>query len=134
MTEKHPGGRPSKYTPELLENCRKYVYGGWEECGDLIPSIAGLACELQVSRETLHQWAKDEKKPEFSDMYKDLLSFQERKLISGGLSGDFSSAITKMVMYKHGYSEKVEQDHTSSDGTMTPTVIERVIVKPDASE
>ena len=134
MTQKHPGGRPSKYTPELIEACEKYVYGGWEECGDIIPSIAGLACEVGVSRDTLHAWANDESKQEFSDIYKDLLSFQERRLLSGGLSGSFSGPITKLVLSKHGYSDKVEQDLSSSDGTMTPTVIERVIVKPDASE
>jgi hypothetical protein len=35
-----------------------------------------------------------------------------------------------MMLTKHGYSDKVEQDLTSSDGSMTPQIIERVIVQP----
>lgn len=33
-----------------------------------------------------------------------------------------------------GQRDRKDLDHTSSDGTMTPAAIERVIVKPDASE
>lgn len=33
-----------------------------------------------------------------------------------------------------GWRETNQIDHTSSDGSMTPSSIERVIVKPDASE
>lgn len=29
------------------------------------------------------------------------------------------------------YGDKLQQEHTSPDGTMTPTVIERVIIRPD---
>lgn len=125
------GGRPTKYTPELLEKCREYVYGGWEQCGDLIPSVAGLACELRIARDTLHAWANDDDKEEFSDIYKDLMSFQERKLLSGGLSGAFSGPITKLVMHKHGYTDKQEVDAKSSDGSMSPQAIERIIVYPN---
>ena len=33
-----------------------------------------------------------------------------------------------------GWRETNQVDHTSSDGSMTPSAIERIIVKPDASE
>lgn len=33
-----------------------------------------------------------------------------------------------------GQRDRKDLDHTSSDGTMTPAAIERIIVKPDASE
>ena len=38
-----------------------------------------------------------------------------------------------MMLTKHGYSDKVEQDHTSSDGSMTPKeiIIRAVDVKSD---
>ena len=115
MTEptKHAGGRPTKYTPELLEECRKYL-----KEYDVLPSIEGLAIHLDVSRDTLQVWAKDDDKPEFSDIYAKLMAMQERDLIKNGLMGVFNASITKMILTKHGYSDKV--DATSSDGTMTP--------------
>lgn len=126
-----PAGRPSKYTPELLEKCREYIEGGWEENREVIPSIAGLAVKLKVSRETLHTWANDEDKHEFSDIYKELMATQELTLLNGGLSGAFSGPITKLVMHKHGYTDKQEVDAKSSDGSMSPQAIERIIVYPN---
>jgi hypothetical protein len=125
-----PAGRPTDYTPELIEKAWAYANGGWEEAGDPVPSIAGLACEIGVSRETCHAWAKDETK-EFSDILKAIAQEQERNLVKGGLGGVFNASITKMMMTKHGYSDRVETDHTSSDGSMTPQVIERTIVRPN---
>ena len=116
MTEptKHAGGRPTKYTPELLEECRQYL-----KDYNTLPSIAGLAVRLDVARETLQAWARDEDKPEFSHIYTKLMAMQEDELIRNGLMGHFNASITKMILTKHGYSDKV--DATSSDGTMTPT-------------
>ena len=41
-------------------------------------------------------------------------------LINGGLMGDFNASIAKVMMTKHGYSDKQEIDNTSSDGSMSP--------------
>jgi len=116
MTEptKHAGGRPTKYTPELLEECHRYL-----KDFNTLPSIAGLAVRLDVNRDTLQTWAKDEDKPEFSDIYGKLMAMQEDELIRNGLMGHFNASITKMILTKHGYSDKV--DATSSDGSMTPS-------------
>lgn len=129
-----PAGRPTKYTPELIEDARAYVDGGWEVAGDKVPSIAGMACELGVSRESLRLWAADETK-EFFGILEQLDAKQERALLAGGLSGDFSGPISKLMLHRHGYSDKIEQDHTSRDGSMTPTafVIEGV-APPDFDE
>jgi hypothetical protein len=121
-----PAGRPTDYTPELIEKAWAYANGGWEEVGDPVPSIAGLACEIGVSRETCHAWAKDETK-EFSDILKAIAQEQERNLVKGGLGGVFNASITKMMMTKHGYSDRVETDHTSSDGSMAPNFTVRII-------
>lgn len=110
-------GRPSIYA-EKLEQSKKYLMGGWQEIGDSIPSLAGLACYLGVARETLYDWKSKEKA--FSDILNEILTLQERTLLNGGLSKDFNPIITKLVLSKHGYSDKVEQDVTSSDGSMTP--------------
>lgn len=127
MANSH-AGRPSKYTDTLLKKARKYIDGQWEMEGDIIPSVAGLAVYLKISRETVHAWARDEDKEQFSDMLGEMLAKQEKILLFGGLSNTFNATIAKLVLSKHGYSDKVEQDHTSSDGTMTPkpAVIELV--------
>ena len=103
-----------KTEPELLEECRRYL-----KDFNTLPSIAGLAVRLDVNRDTLQTWAKDEDKPEFSDIYGKLMAMQEDELIRNGLMGHFNASITKMILTKHGYSDKV--DATSSDGSMTPT-------------
>ena len=124
-------GRPSKYTPELLEAAWAYVNGGWLECGDRIPSVAGMACEINITRELAHLWVKDENKPEFFNIMKALAQKQERTLTNHGLDGTYNGMITKLILTKHNYSDKIEQDNTSSDKSMTPQVVERVIVMPD---
>jgi hypothetical protein len=124
-----PAGRPTLYTPELVRRARGYLTS-YADMGDKVPSIAGLACVLGITRETCHAWAKDPEKQEFSDILKELMQRQERALLNGGLGGEFNAPITKMILTKHGYSDKTETDHTSSDGSMTPQVVERIIVQP----
>ena len=126
-------GRPSKYTPELIEAAWAYIDGGWDDGVDVIPSVAGMAVEIGVRRETCHVWANDETK-EFSNIISALMEKQERVLANMGLKGSFNSTITKLLLTKHNYSDRVEQDNTSSDGTMSPNVVERVIVMPDVSK
>jgi hypothetical protein len=127
-------GRPSNYTPELVAAAWEYARGGWQDAGDPVPSIAGLACEIGVHRETLRLWAKDETN-EFFGILLTIAQMQERQLLKGGLLGDYNAPITKMMLTKHGYSDRVENDHTSSDGTMTPptTIVLRGIKPNDPS-
>jgi hypothetical protein len=111
-------GRPTLYTPKLVKAAWDYVNGGWITAGDKVPTVAGLACEIGVHRDTCHEWAKDDSK-QFSDILQEIAQKQERELVNNGLTGDFVAPITKMMLTKHGYSDKVEQDHTSSDGSMS---------------
>ena len=96
-------GRPTLYTDELLDKARAYLtdYIMYE---DMIPSIASLSLVLGVDRSTLYAWEKEHK--EFSYILSDIKAKQEKVLISKGLSGDFNSAITKLVLGKHGYHDK----------------------------
>lgn len=112
-------GRPTAYTPKLVKAAWNYVNDGWITAGDKVPTVAGLACEIGVHRDTCHEWAKDETK-QFSDILQAIAQKQERELVNNGLTGDFVAPITKMMLTKHGYSDKVEQDIVSSDGSMTP--------------
>lgn len=116
-----PAGRPTDYTEQLVEKAWAYANGGWKAVGDRVPSIAGLACEIGVRRETCHAWANDKTK-EFSNILAQIAQMQERTLINRGLDGDFNPSIAKMILTKHGYSDKV--DNVSSDGSMTPQVVQ----------
>jgi hypothetical protein len=121
-------GRPTVYGPDILKRARGYLTS-FKDMGDVVPSIAGLACVLGVTRETCRAWGNEPEKAEFSAILLELAQRQERELLNNGLAGNFNAPITKMMLTKHGYSDKVETDHTSSDGTMTPQVVERVIVQ-----
>ena len=116
--------RPTKYSKEMVDQAYEYIdtYG---EHGDMIPSIEGLAEVLGLHRDTLYDWARQESK-EFSDILGKLLQKQQKVLINNGLSNTFNSAITKLVLGKHGFHDKMEQDISSKDGSMKPTVIELV--------
>jgi hypothetical protein len=103
------GGRPTKYTPELLAKAHAYVDGGWVDEGDLIPSHAGLAVTIEVTRTTLYDWESDPDKVEFSNILAKCNITQERKLLNGGLGGEFNPAITKLALGKQGYSDKLDQ-------------------------
>jgi len=103
--------RPTDYNQELLDKAQDYVEN-YESYGDAVPTIAGLACELGMHRETLYAWSKDESKTEFSDIFKKVQQAQERKLVNGGLAGGFNPAVTKMMLTKHGYSDKQEIEHS----------------------
>ena len=115
-------GRPTLYTPKLVKAAWDYVNGGWITAGDKVPTVAGLACEIGVHRDTCHEWAKNDNK-QFSDILQEIAQKQERELVNNGLTGDFVAPITKMMLTKHGYSDKVEQHVTSPDGSMTPTQV-----------
>ena len=127
MATKKKMGRPSKFAESLVK-AKDYLMGGYETVGDVVPSVAGLACYLGVSRKTVYEWVKES--ADLSDTLEGILAMQENKLINKGLNGDFNPTITKLMLANHGYSEKQEIDHQSSDRSMTPTVIERVIIDP----
>ena len=131
MAKKSNAGRPSDYTPEIVKKAWAYVNGGWEKVGDPVPSVAGLACEIGIRRETCHVWAKDETK-EFSNILSAIAEKQERQLLRGGLSNVFNASITKMMMTKHGYSDATKNEVSGPDGGAIPVEIKRTIVDPKA--
>lgn len=92
--------------------------------GDPVPTIAGLACVIGTTRKTCHEWANQPDKAEFRDILDELAQRQERELIAHGLAGNFNAPITKMMLTKHGYSDRIESDHTSSDGSMAPQTLD----------
>lgn len=120
------GGRPTDYTPEMVESVYSYVKN-YEFLGDSIPSLAGLAFSLGLSNRTLQLWAKDPEKKKFFRALEFLKSAQERVALNKGLSGEFNSAITKLVLHNHGYSEKNEMEVSGNTFSVQ-------IVKPDGAD
>ena len=120
-----PGGRPTKYCPiETLAKTREYIRD-YKTLGneEVIPTIAGLAFHLKISRETIYAWAKegeqvpseDEQpssdridKSDFSDIVGELMAKQELILMNGGLKGVLNPTITKLALTKHNYTDKAE--------------------------
>lgn len=104
LKKKHPGGRPTKYNQDVLMKTEEYIEQ-WETLGHKIPTIAGLAKVIDVSRERIAIWGQDKNKSEFNRMLSKLKAIQEEKLVNNGLDGTFNSAITKLVLSKHGYTD-----------------------------
>ena len=110
------GGQPTKYKgQETIDKALYYIENHTDE-GDLVPSVVGLACYLEVGKSTIYGWTSDGEKPEFSDMLDRILAKQERMLLSGGLSSDMNATIVKLMLSKHDYSDKVEQQVTGANG------------------
>lgn len=116
--EKHAGGRPSKYNGEILERTKRYL-DVYREEGDIVPSLEGLSVYLNIGLSTIHKWKNDGDKQEFVDTLEMCKTKQARCVINGGLGGDFNSAISKLLLHNHGYSEKVDSTITE----MAPTII-----------
>lgn len=105
-------GRPTDYSKEILDKVSDYILNH-KEYGDEVPSVAGLSTHLNIARSTIYDWASQEDKKEFSDILEKLLSTQEKALINSGLNGKFNSTITKLILTKHGYTDKAD---VTSDG------------------
>ena len=108
-------GRPSKYNDDLLEKAEDYLVN-YRNYGDVVPSHAGLAVELDITRKTLYEWSHDPEKQAFSDILDRCNKVQERLLLSGSLLGDLNPSIAKLMLGKHGYSEKSIQELTGANG------------------
>lgn len=118
----HPGGRPTKLTPALVKKAKAFVAVRRAD-RMLLPTIEGLALELNISRDTVHAWSDVKEGDEgwtqlhgqFSDVINDLRNAQAEKLVQYGLSGKYVGPIVRLMLSsKHGYVEKQEQDITHS--------------------
>ena len=123
MTSKAQRGRPTKLDDELKAKASKYLKSAWITEGDAVPSLVGLACYLDVSVRTLHNW-RDNKDTDadFLHTLEMIDNHQHRQLLNGGLKGELNAQIVKLGLFNHGYSDKAQVDNTSSDGSMSPNL------------
>ena len=120
-------GRPTKYTPELLEKAGQYL-DNYKEGGSVIPSHAGLALYLSIGKRTIYDWEGQEGKEEFSHILAKILHEQEQLLLNNGLNSTFNPTIVKLVLGKHGYSDKQQLEHSGE------VKIERVMYTEQAGK
>jgi len=105
--------RPSKYDDETCDKAREYLANFIPTPFHAVPMIAGLAKHLKVSRDTVYEWASHPDKAEFSDIVGEIMTEQEMMLTSGGLMGTYHATIAKLMLSKHGYTDKVETKDTT---------------------
>ncbi len=106
-------GRPTHYSDEIERQAREYLTT-YKDLDHAVPSVAGLSLHLGRSRSTLYEWSKQADKKEFADILDKINATQEQVALSRGLTGDYNSAIVKLLLGKHGYSDKVESHNTVS--------------------
>lgn len=129
-----PAGRPTDYSESMYQKTREYIDSCEDETkliGDGIsskmitkvklPSIDGLALHLGVRRSTIYEWQKHNS--EFSDIIETLLQKQASVLLNNGLSGAYNPTIAKVILTKHGYTDKQEIDQkTEHSGTIAHNI------------
>ena len=114
MTEKNKGGRPTVYSEKMLERAQEYM-ATWKEKGDAVPTVVGLALACEVATSTVYNWINQGLACDvFSVIFTRIEQEQHQALVNNGLFGAFNPAITKMMLTKHGYSDKQEIDHTTN--------------------
>jgi hypothetical protein len=118
-------GRPTKYNEEMQDKADEYLTE--YKIDSVVPSAIGLSLYLDISDSTLYDWKAKHK--DFARTLEKIKKKQATELINKGLTSEFNPTIVKLMLHNHGYSDKVEQDLKSSDGSMKPTIIELVAKK-----
>ena len=129
-----PVGRPTALTEEVLKTARNYLKN-YESLGHVVPSVVGLCVLVRASQTSMYRWC-DEKKTddqrELWDILKEIKTAQHLALTNKGLAGDTNSVITKLMLTKHGYSDKQESNVNLNDYTnKSPDELARIIAEKE---
>jgi len=127
-------GRPKEFKNIFTQNIFDYIV----ECANktkkamngsiYLPTVEGLSTGLGFSKETIYQWARENK--EFSDALEFLKNRQCVELINNGLANKYNSTIAKLILSSnHGMREK--SDVTSDD---KPIQSNTIIIKEFSKE
>ncbi len=110
---KHPGGRPTKLTRELVDNAQTYIDS--MRPFEVISQV-GLAVYLHVSLASVKLWgaSKTPLGKEFSAILSEVEAVQHHQLINHGLTGRWKAPIVGLMLSKHGYVQKQANDLTTN--------------------
>ena len=112
----HPGGRPTKYSPELLNTVEGYLSEA-VPTNMKIPTIEGVSLKLGVNTDTINEWAK--LYPEFSATIRKLKSLQKEYLTEIGIFGgkEINPTIVALLLkVNHDMVEVNRTELTGKDG------------------
>lgn len=107
-------GAPTKLTPELVERAEQYVIDGFLDAGEMVPSVAGLACYLGISKNSVYKYGEVDS--DFLNTLEIIEVKQEKMLLNGGLSSTYNPTITKLMMSNHGYRESSKTELMGKNG------------------
>lgn len=118
-------GRPTKYDKSMGAKVLAFMSQGY--------SKMAAAGHIGVSYQTLKNWMDEH--PEFFAAVKDGEARRVVFLETGLLAAENGAQVTSRIFALKNaapdeWREKQAVDHTSSDGSMTPQVVERIIVQP----
>lgn len=111
-------GRPTEYNEAMLLKAQEYLSWANDTVDSngttqiRLPKAEGMALYIGIHRSTLYRWAEEH--PEFSDILERMNQIQADRVIDKAMSGQYNSQIAKLLLGKHGYSDKQEIDHTSA--------------------
>ena len=114
-------GRPTDYTDELLNKAHEYL----AHCPDVVHTVVGLCLYIGIAKSTCYRWI-EEGNETFKDIVDEVSELQEQKLVSGGLKNEYNASITKLMLTKHGYTDKVETDITTKGQSVNTWVVNPV--------
>lgn len=109
-----PGGRPTKYTSDMVERIDDYLAKITAIAHD-VPFIEDVSLMFGIDEDTVTEWAKE--KPEFSGAIKRLKDLQKKRLQSLGLNSRVNTTMAIFLLKaNHGFVDVQRQEITGKNG------------------